>query len=157
MLQFIENTNVDDIASYRIKVHGIKGASFDIYAEQIAKKFEKLENAAVSEDIEYINKHNSSCIESARKLLTKINDLLRTVKEENPDTESKPQKDMIDDELLEELSVACKSYDVSAAEKAMDEIEEYKYKTDNELSGWLRENVDLINFAEVVEKIEDLK
>jgi signal transduction histidine kinase len=157
MLQFIENTNVDDIASYRIKVHGIKGASYDIYAEQIAKKFEKLENAAVSEDVEYIKKNNTSSITSARKLLTKINELLKEIKDENPTTEQKPKKDMIDDFLLEELSEACRSYDVSAAEKAMDEIEMYEYETDKELSGWLRENVDLINFAEVVDRVEGLE
>jgi hypothetical protein len=156
MLKFIENTNVDNIASYRIKVHGIKGASYDIYAEQIAKKFKVLEKAAVDEDVEYINKHNTSSIASARKLLTKIDDLLRIVKEENPSTESKPKKDMIDDKLLIELSDACKSYDVSAAEKAMEDIEEYEYETDKELSKWLRENVDLINFAEVVERLEDM-
>jgi CheY-like chemotaxis protein len=156
MLQFIENTNVDNIASYRIKVHGIKGASYDIYAEQIGKKFEKLENAAVAEDVEYINKHNTSDIASARKLLAKIDALLQVVKEENPRAESKPKKDLIADNLLIELSTACKSYDVSAAEQAMEDIEEYDYETDKELSGWLRENVDLINFAEIVERLDDM-
>ncbi|MCL2663060.1 MAG: ATP-binding protein [Oscillospiraceae bacterium] len=156
MLQFIENTNVDNIASYRIKVHGIKGASYDIYAEQIAKRFEKLEKAAVSEDVEYISKNNTPAIESARKLLTKVNDLLKKVKEENPSTESKPKRDIIDDYLLTELSAACKNYDVSAAEMAMEEIEMYEYETDKELSVWLRENVDLINFAEVVERLDGL-
>jgi CheY-like chemotaxis protein len=156
MLKYIETTNTDNLTSYRIKVHGIKGASYDIYAEQIAKKFEKLENAAVSEDVEFINKHNASYIESARKLLKNINDLLLAVKEENPPTESKPVKDMINNTLLIELSAACTNYDVSAAEKAMDDIEMYEYKTDNELSKWLRENVDLINFAEIVERLEDI-
>jgi CheY-like chemotaxis protein len=156
MLKFIEKTNIDDIASYRIKVHGIKGASYDIYAEQIANKFEKLENASVSEDVEFIGKHNTPYIASARKLLESINNLLRVVKEENPPTESKPQKDIINDGLLTVLSVACKSYDVSAAEKAMEDIEMYEYITDKELSTWLRENVDLINFAEIVERLEDM-
>jgi len=157
MLQFIEKTNIDDIASYRIKVHGIKGASFDMYAEQLARKFEKLENASVSGDIEFISNHNTSYISSARKLLNNINDLLRTVKEENPKAESKPQMNIIEDNLLEELSAACKSYDVSAAEKAMEKIEMYDYKADKELSTWLRENVDLINFAEIVERLEDME
>jgi len=156
MLQFIEHTNVDDIASYRIKVHGIKGASYDIFAEQIAKKFEKLENASVSEDVEFISKHNTANIASARKLLESINDLLQTVKEENPRAETKPKRDMINEGLLAELSVACKSYDVSAAEKTMDEIEMYEYTTDKDLSTWLRENVDLINFAEIVERLDNM-
>jgi signal transduction histidine kinase len=157
MLQFIEKTNIDNIASYRIKVHGIKGASYDIYAEQIAKKFEKLENAAVSEDVEFISKHNTLYIESARKLLKKINDLLQAVKEENPNEESKPAKDMISDKLLMDLSNACKSYDVSAAEKALEDIEMFEYVTDKELSKWLRENVDLINFAEIVERLDNIE
>jgi len=38
----------------------------------------------------------------------------------------------------------------------MEEIEMYEYETDNELSNWLRENIDLINFAEVVERLDNI-
>ena len=39
----------------------------------------------------------------------------------------------------------------------MEDIEMYEYESDKELSAWLRENVDLINFGKIIEKIDSLR
>ena len=38
----------------------------------------------------------------------------------------------------------------------MEEITKYQYKSDDGLVEWLRENVDLVNFDEIVQKLSDL-
>jgi HPt (histidine-containing phosphotransfer) domain-containing protein len=76
MLSEIENFNEETLFDYRIKVHGIKGACLDIYADQVGKEAKALEDAAKNGDIEYITKHNPAFLESAKKLLSDIENML---------------------------------------------------------------------------------
>jgi hypothetical protein len=71
---------------------------------------------------------------------------------EKADAESKPTRDTICSELLIKLIDACEEYDMSGVDAAMDEIEKCEYETDKELSAWLREKVDLINFSDIIDR-----
>jgi hypothetical protein len=42
---------------------------------------------------------------------------------------------------------------MDGVDSAMMELETYDYESDNELSAWLRENVDKMNFAQIRERL----
>ena len=153
MLSAIENVDKDSLEQYKIKVHGIKGTSLDIFAEQVGKTAQLLEEAAKSGNIDFINENNKAFLESAWKLINNIEDTLAKIEAENP----KPKKDKPDDELLLKLLSACKDYEINKADKAIAEIESYTYEADDGLANWLRENIDKMNFKQIVEKLAYLE
>ncbi|MCL2055267.1 MAG: response regulator [Oscillospiraceae bacterium] len=151
MLGTIEAVGQDELADYKITVHGIKGASFDIFAEQIGQKAKALEAAAASGDLDYVTQHNSDFLEAAHGLLDSLDDIFRSANET-----AKPEKLKPDDETLLKLLAACKVYDMDGADAAMDEIDAYRYTADDGLALWLRENVDIINFEEITQRLSYL-
>ena len=150
MLDKIETLNKDSLADYVIKVHGIKGISFDISAEQVAREAKNLEEAGKAGNFEFIELNHSAFMENARNLVSGIENMLK-----NMDANSeKPIKDKPDTNLLHQLADACKSSDIDIADKVMDELEKFKYEQDNDLIAWLRNAIDMMQFEEIAEKLK---
>jgi len=160
MLSEIEKTNIvinngaidneQQLKNYLIKVHGIKGTSFDISAKTIGEQAKGLEEAAKTGDLDYINKHNQAFLDAAWKLVNDIEEMLIGLNKE------KPKKDRPDNNALLRLAASCKEYNMYEAEKAMIEMERYQYESDNGLVNWLRENIDKSNFIEIMEKLSEV-
>jgi len=149
MLDIIETFNEESLADYIIKVHGIKGTSFDIFAEQTAEDAKELEAAGKAGNLKFIRENHPAFMEKARKLVSGIEEMLSKI-----DTDSeKPLKDKPDIKLFLKLINACNDFDMDGADEAMAELEKYKYETDNELIGWLRDAVDRMQFKEIAEKL----
>ncbi|MCL2879787.1 MAG: ATP-binding protein, partial [Treponema sp.] len=72
LLESIRNFNTADIESYRITIHGIKGSSRGISANEIGEMAEALEMAAKNKDIEMITTRNSEFIVQTEKLIADI-------------------------------------------------------------------------------------
>ncbi|MDR0465135.1 MAG: hypothetical protein LBG94_08505, partial [Treponema sp.] len=140
------------LADYKVKVHGIKGTSFDIFADQIGKDAASLEDAAKRSDVSFINDNTPAFLVSARKLVSDIEETLSILEDENP----KEKKDKPDNQTLLKLLDACRDYDLDGADEAMAEIEKYKYESDGGLADWLRDNIDRMDFSQIVKKLSDL-
>ncbi|MCL2214980.1 MAG: ATP-binding protein [Treponema sp.] len=140
------------LSNYRVKVHGIKGTSFDIFAEQTGKDAANLENAAKTNDITFIKNNTKVFLDSSHKLVFDIEELLSKLEAENP----KPKKDIPDNQTLLKLLTACRDYDLDEADEAMAEIEKYKYVSDGGLTDWLRDNIDRMDFTQIVQRLSDL-
>ena len=151
MLDSIKSVCKDTLANYEIIVHGIKGASFDICAQQIGKDAKELEAAAEAGDLDYVNKHNGAFHEKTRKLISALEDMVAAIDAQNP----KPQKDKPDGELLLGLLAACRKYSVDGADAAIAQIEKYRYTSDGGLAEWLRERVDVMDFEQIIEKLSN--
>ncbi|MCL2230854.1 MAG: transporter substrate-binding domain-containing protein [Treponema sp.] len=151
LLEEIKNEpDTQTIKSYEIKVHGIKGTSFDVGSEETGKNAKALEEAAKTGDIEYISKHHKIFLEDTWKIIRDLEKLLDEIEAENP----KPQKETPDAKTLKAFLEACRDYDIEEADKAMAEIENYKYTADDGLANWLRQNIDRTNFKEIIGKLE---
>jgi hypothetical protein len=124
MLGAIETVTDDGVTDYKIKVHGIKGASYDIFADQIGKEAEILEFAANEGNLGLIRARNPAFLEAAGKFIDSIEDVLSLFVE---DESQKPKKDKPDRELLSKLLEACKDHDMGKTDRIMMEIEEYQY------------------------------
>jgi len=151
ILDTMEGLIIDqELNDYRIKVHGIKGSSADIFAGEIGSGAGDLEEAAKTGNIDFINRHNQGFMESARALLHEIDNLFLRLDTENP----KPKKDKIDRGALLKLYNACKGYDMDGTDRAIAEIEKYNYESDGELADWLRESIDRMDLKQIAQKLE---
>jgi len=154
-LSMIDNMggNIDEssLESYKIRVHGIKGASYDLNADMVGKSAEELENAAIDSDFVFIINHNRQFLKLAYKLVVDIEEMLADLEAENP----KPKKDKPDEALLAKLSVACDNYSMDEVDAAMSEIEKFEYTEDGGLVVKLRKCVDLMQFPQIVKMLTE--
>ena len=153
MLGSIEAVSGDTLAEYRIAAHGIKGTSFDIFADQIGREAQNLEEAAKAGDFSYIKDHNPGFLDVGWSLVSGIEALFLELEAENP----KPKKGTPDAALLSKMLAACRVYDVDAADEVMAEIEKYQYESDGGIADWLRESIDMMHFTQIVEKLSGLE
>jgi CheY-like chemotaxis protein len=149
VLDSLREVNSDNLANYAIAVHGVKGSSRGICAEAIGTMAEALEKAAKEGNIEFVNANNAALLQAAGKLIHDIDDMLGKITAEKP----RPKKDKPDRQVLSKLLAACEQYSMDEADAAMKEIENFEYTSDEGLAQWLRENVEMMNFAEIKEKL----
>ena len=67
----------------------------------------------------------------------------------------KPKKDKPDDEVLARLLAACENYDIDEIDAMMTEIENYTYESNADLVVWLRENVNQMNYTQIIEQLKN--
>ncbi|MCL2188607.1 MAG: ATP-binding protein [Defluviitaleaceae bacterium] len=149
MLRTVENFSPDNVEGYKIHVHGIKGASQDLFAHKVGEAAAALENAAIQNDVAYIQEHNEKFVQDANALASNIDEFLFKIDAEK----SLPKKDKINAELLKQLYDACAQFNMNEADTVMLEIEKFEYEHDRALILWLRENLDMVNYIEIVEKL----
>ncbi|MCL1805370.1 MAG: ATP-binding protein [Clostridiales bacterium] len=151
LLEAAKGVTGDNLPDYTIIVHGIKGSGRGICANEFADIAEALEKAARAEDFDFVDAHNASFLSAAWKLISDMDDMLLKIYLDNP----KPVKDEPDMATLDKLSEACANYDMDSADTALAELECFEYETNGELVPWLRENVEDVNFALIIEKLNE--
>jgi len=139
------------LAEYATNVHGIKGSSGGICAEDIAGMAAALENAARTGDYDYVAAHNEAFAKTTLKLIDDISAMIAEIDADN----LKPGKDKPDAKILDALRQACINYEMNGVDAALEELEAWDYDSGGELVSWLRENAEQMNFDEIVEKISD--
>jgi hypothetical protein len=152
LLDSLEGDPEGRLKSYEITVHSIKGSSFGICADNVGRLAADLERAAKTCEMEYIYKHNQVFLDVTRRLISDIEKMLASL-----DVDS--EKEIIDKPdiiTLKKLIIACDAYDMDRVDAAMDELTSYQYESDDGLVDWLRENVDMMNFDEIVEKLREV-
>jgi len=154
--QFLEKTNevtAKNLSDYETIIHGIKGSSRSIMADEVGSMAEILERAASKGDIDYILTHNKSFKETAEKLISDMENMLKAFDADNV----KEKREKPETTLLLKLRQACVKYDMNTVDTTLDELELYDYESDDGLVSWLRENTEQMNFDEIVERLSDIK
>jgi len=149
LLDSIENVGEDALADYAVVVHGIKGSARCICADMIGDFAETLEKVAKAGDFEYVAAHNRAFLDAAWKLIHDLDDMFRELDSKI----SRPIKEKPDGEMLLKLLSACENYDMEGVDAVMAEIDRWQYEADDGLAVWLRENVDMMNFKKIAEKL----
>ncbi|MCL2718771.1 MAG: ATP-binding protein [Lachnospiraceae bacterium] len=153
LLMSIKTIDENDLSKYKVSVHGIKGTSYFLFAEQVGRKAEALEKAAGAGDIKYINEHNPAFLETAWKLISDLSEILSIYNNENP----KLMKQEPDKALLAMILDACKRFDMDDLDTAMNEIDQYQYNSDDGLTDWLRQAVNNMELTEIVNRLAYLE
>ena len=149
MFDIIENVNEGNLIEFQRAVHSIKGTSLDIYAVSIGQKAKELEEAAKAGNLTFIKEESPAFLENVKKIIYDIENMLSVVSPKY----TKTKKDKIEEELLVELLGFCEEYDMDGVDSVMAEIELYQYESDAGLAAWLRENVDVVDFEAIAEKL----
>ena len=136
---------------YAINVHGVKSSCRGICCENAGSQAEALEHAAKAGNLDFVTEKNSSFIELVTKLIGDIGMAFNFAggKKDRLKRE-KPYR-----EVLQTLRTACDNYQIEEIETALKEIECFEYTADDGLSAWLRENIDQMNYMEIVEKLAE--
>ena len=140
--EYLEAGNLED---YGIVVHGIKGSSYSIVAQSVGKLAEALEYAAKAGDIEKVRQCHGEFRAAAESLLAGI----KTTLEHVDAGAEKPAAAAPDESVLEELRAACGAFDMDRVDRAMSQLEMYRYERGGKLVEWLREQVNNMMFEEI--------
>jgi CheY-like chemotaxis protein len=151
LLEKMRNPLFESLPEYAITVHGIKGASLGICADEVSDKAEELERYAKSGNIGQVQEDNPMFIDMAESLLAKIGELLEKV---DGGKKQKPRKYAPDPSLLDKLLEAVKSYKSTLMEETMCAIESFDYDSDMELVTWLRQQMDNLEYDAIRQKLE---
>jgi CheY-like chemotaxis protein len=153
LLDKLRTLTRETLPDYAITVHGLKGSSYGVCANETGKAAEELEHAAKAGDYETVSARNAAfiakaeaCIEDLRKLLQKA--------EGEEDEKSKAAAP--DRELLEKLLDAARHFKPTIMEDLVTELESCEYKSGGELIPWLREQLDNLEYDAIREKLESL-
>jgi CheY-like chemotaxis protein len=152
LLESMKEVTIDNLPAYGITIHGIKGSSRSICAKSLGDMAEALETAAKAGNLNYVTNNNAAFLEEAEKLIADLEKLLQKKKPQK----KAPKKDKPDREKLIELITACEKYDMDNVDTVMAEIEKFQYNKESDLVEWLRNNVNRLNFKEIIERLDPL-
>ena len=85
-------------------------------------------------------------------MINDLDGLISSIDSDNP----RPKKDKPDENILSKLLTACETFDMGEVDAVMKEIDYFQYESDDGIVDWLRENVELVNFDEIVQKLSGL-
>ncbi len=134
-----------DLQNYAIAVHGIKGSSYGICADEVGRLAESLERAAKAEDIGVVRSGHNSFEHATKVLLQGIGAALDSIESKA----FKPMAEYPDSALLQEMRDACKAFDIGRVNAAMQQLESIRYKSGGNIVEWLREKVSDMEFLAI--------
>jgi HPt (histidine-containing phosphotransfer) domain-containing protein len=151
-MRHAQDTNFSEevMNEYVVTVHGLKGSTFGICAEAIAKQAEALEHAARKRDMQFIKMHHDPLIHVIEELMKKMKEFLASVTEPGS---AKPLSPKPDADILRDIVEACKHYKVNAMEEMLGKLESYQYESGGDLVQWLREQVDNLEYDVIQERL----
>jgi CheY-like chemotaxis protein len=152
LLETVRKAAPEGLAEYRIAVHSVKGSSRGIGAEELGNMAEKLETAAVQGDWPFIEANNARLVARAEEILAGIRAFLRTVPEAQQPP--KPEKESPEPEALAALRQAVEKYDMAALQEAINALDAFSYRSQPDLTGWLREQAGRSDFAAIQKRLD---
>jgi len=151
LLEKLKNITSENLPEYSITVHGIKGSSYGIFANEIGKMAQELEGFAKAGDFASVQKKNADFIAMTESALQELGALL----EKTSTTRGvKPKMALPDSTLLSRLLAAAKRYKSTVMEEIVEELESHDYESGGELVVWLREQIDNLEYDAICSRLE---
>jgi PAS domain S-box-containing protein len=152
LLEKIRGFSEEGLDQYTIAVHGLKGSSYGICANDAGNYAAVLETAARAGDIETIKAKNDGLVNMVGVLLSGLNKALAEIKK---DEGKKGRAGAPDRVLLVKILEACKRYHLEPMEEAVTALEKYEYDSGGELVSWLRENLDNLEYDAIRDRLDN--
>ncbi|MDR1307669.1 MAG: response regulator [Treponema sp.] len=151
LLDKLRSLTRETLPEYTVTVHGLKGASYGVCADETGKGAEELEHAAKAADYEKVSSKNAAFIEKTETFLEDLRKLLESTAERG---EKKRKAAAPEKALLEKLLDASRRFKPAIMEEVMTELEGCEYESGGELIPWLREQLDNLEYDAIREKLE---
>ncbi|MDR2476587.1 MAG: response regulator [Treponema sp.] len=151
LLEKLRNCTPETLAEYAITVHGLKGSSYGICADEVGKRAGELENAAKAGYYEQVQTDTARFIEMVESLLAELGEALKKA----VSAKAEKQKSAAPDSAaLAKLLDAVKRYKATLMEEIIAELESYEYESGGELVQWLREQMDNLEYDAIRRRLE---
>ncbi|MCL2042582.1 MAG: ATP-binding protein [Treponema sp.] len=151
LLKKLKVPSMENLQEYAIVVHGLKGSSYGISANDIGNKAQELENLAKEGDFSAVQEQNPVLIEMVQTLLLDIGKLLEEITARQDKKQTVPAPDPAQ---LENLLEAAKRFKTTLMEEIIINLESYEYETGAELVTWLREQLDNLEYDAICARLE---
>ncbi|MDR3075772.1 MAG: PAS domain S-box protein [Synergistaceae bacterium] len=148
----LRNPSPESLRDYAITIHGIKGASLNVYARDIAAKAEFLEKAAHEGDYAAVAANNGEFIKELGMLIADIKAALAAIEEPPADKRTRSIPDVAQ---LRRLAEMCKKYDSKGMEKTVLELGQFSYDKHGELVDWLAEQARNLEYDKITDRLEN--
>ncbi|MDR1578783.1 MAG: response regulator [Synergistaceae bacterium] len=139
---------------YATTVHGVKGATLGVGAEEIGVLAEELEQLSKAGDAESVKVKNERFVKKLRGLLDGVRDALSAARRSD-DPGKKECLPSPDGTLLAKLLDEASSSDTYMMEQTLIQLENHEYGSGGELVRWLREQFDDLNYDAVKNRLEN--
>jgi len=149
VLEKLRAVSAENLQNYVISVHGLKGTSAGIGAEELRAAALELENLSRAGDLQGVLAKNDKLIADAQVIVANVKAWL----DKNDVHEAKPHLKAPDKELLSKLRELCENYDVDGIEKVMSQLEAADYDEGTVLIEWIREKIDISKMGEVAKRL----
>jgi signal transduction histidine kinase/DNA-binding NarL/FixJ family response regulator len=155
LLDTLKKLSPETLGEYTIAVHGLKSASYGVFASDTGKRAEELEALAKAGNYDEAGKRNADFIAGVQRLLDNINARLNTRAKTKIE---KTIREKIDYGLLKKLLDANDKFDIASLEQTLEEIEKYAYSDakDAELAAFLRVQIDELEYDKIHQTLEKL-
>ena len=140
-----ESLAADNLGNYAIAVHGVKGSSYGICAQEIGKAAESLEFAAKAGNSEAVKAGHDGFIKAAEAFIESLSAALASADEES----GKLSAARPDPALLKELRESCALFDIRKVDEIMAQVESFRYEKGEKLIVWLHEQIIDMNFEKI--------
>jgi len=148
-LEKLKAVTAENLSEYVISVHGLKGTSAGIGAEEIRAAALELENLSRAGDLRAVLAKNGGLIAGAEAVVANVKAWLERYDSKN----AKPRVKAPDRELLKKLRQCCENYDMSGIDDAVAELDKNDYEEDADLVAWLKEKIVVSEIGEVAERL----
>jgi CheY-like chemotaxis protein/anti-sigma regulatory factor (Ser/Thr protein kinase) len=151
LLEKMKNPTKENLPEYTITVHGLKGSSYGIVANEIGKKAQELESFAKAGELAKIHAANGDFIKMTETLLADLQELLKKMEAGKEAKKKIPSPDPV---LLANLFDAAKRYKSTIMEEILEYLESYDYESGGDLVPWLREQTDNLEYEAICSRLE---
>jgi len=151
-LEKLRSVTGENLSDYVISVHGLKGTSAGIGAEDVRAQALELENLSRSGDLQSVWAKNGKLIADTEIVVANVKAWLEQYDTRN----AKPRVKAPDRELLAKLRQCCENYDMSGIDEVMLELDKNDYEEDADLIAWIREKIVISEIGEVAERLAQL-
>ena len=144
MQRYLDSENM---RSYAIAVHGVKGSCYGIGAMLAGNEGVELERLAKAGEIGQVRNRHGGFASYIDKLLATVACILKNYAA----SRNRPFADAPDAALLEALCEACGEYDINKVDDIMSQLDVYDYRDGGSIINWIREQVNELNFSVIAE------
>jgi PAS domain S-box-containing protein len=149
VLNKLKSVSKETLSDYVISVHGLKGTSAGIGAQNVREKALELENLSRAGNLDEVLAKNNNLIKDAEFVVSNVKAWL----EQYDSMNAKPRQKSPNREVLASLRQSCEKFNMSGIDKAMSELEKYDYDEGADLIAWLKEKINISEITEVATRL----
>jgi len=151
-LEKLRTVTAGTLSDYVISVHGLKGTSAGIGAEEVREQAWELEQLSRAGNLQSVLEKNSRLIADAEVIVENVKAWLAQYDSQN----AKPRLKAPDRELLKKLKECCDNYDMSGIDEVIAELDKNDYEEDADLVSWIKEKIVISEIGEVADRLAGL-